>query len=125
MLMRKAHFASRFPTSPSNDNGIMTDRLLIHRRICFSCCISVSAEISDVLCIEQKASFLTALRREPLHRADFGRSSETTTTMLAFIPLCTTSVIPKAGNVIILLTSRTKRQRSCGDMIGCAYSIAE
>jgi len=33
--------------------------------------------------------------------------------------------MPIAGNVITLLTSRTKRQRSCGDMIGLVYSVAE
>src|SRR5581483_11207061 len=33
--------------------------------------------------------------------------------------------MPKAGNVITLLTSRTKRQRSCGDIIGLVYSVAE
>src|SRR3989442_7153785 len=33
--------------------------------------------------------------------------------------------MPIEGNIIILLTSRTKRQRNSGNMLGCIYSITE
>src|SRR5947209_15754452 len=33
--------------------------------------------------------------------------------------------MPIEGNKIILLTSRTKRQRSCGDAIGILYNFTE